>query len=290
MRDVGVSLPNWRNAALAGSIAILACLGAGAQEPPRASEPWLGVYLIDEVDGGIRIVAVVPGGPASVAGLRSGDLLIEAGDVQLADQAALERVLAGRLPEQELRVAVLRDGQQRTFRLRTSVRSPTNRFPTPPVLPRAPRARLGLSAGLKTVPITEELRAHYGAPKDRGVLVVRVDAAGACGVAGIEVGDVLVGIGSDTVTAPAEVQRALARRDRSVPIAVRLIRKREPLTKDIAPQTPRMPSPPPRVLPASEARRRYLELSIETMERQLEALREQLAELKRDPEPANPDR
>ena len=114
-----------KKAALLGMVAILAILSAAAEEP----SPWLGVYLVDEVDGGIRIVAVVPGGPASVAGLRTGDLLIEAGSVQVVDQGALERVLEGRGWDNELQLAVLRDGESRVFRVRPSARLRTSLLP-----------------------------------------------------------------------------------------------------------------------------------------------------------------
>ena len=297
-------LRGFKEAAVLGSIAILAVLSAGAQESRRdASAPWLGVYLLDEVDGGIRIVAVVPGGPAFHAGLRSGDLLIEAQSVQLADQEALERVLAGHRSDQALQVAVLRNGESRTFQVRPSIRARTNRFPVPQTVPLAPKPLLArtpwpldISSGLKTVPITEELRAHYGAPQDHGVLVVRVVEDGACGRAGIEVGDVLVGVGTQPVTTPTEVHLALALRDRSIRLKLELVRDGESLVKDLAAEAPSVPAPALAPWSGTKSRARQLERSITLLEQQLESLRKQLAELKSDrdppvPEPpANPDR
>ena len=140
---LGVNLRGLKQVAVLGSIAILAVLSAAAQEPERdASAPWLGVYLVDEVDGGIRIVAVVPGGPAFRAGLRSGDLLIEAENVQLADQEALERVLSGYGSGRELQVAVLRNGESRTFQLRPADRPRPPGFAAPKTVTMNPKALL----------------------------------------------------------------------------------------------------------------------------------------------------
>jgi C-terminal processing protease CtpA/Prc len=154
----------------------------------------------------------------------------------------------------------------------------------------------GLTRGLKTVPITAELRAHYGVPEDRGVLVVRVDDEGPIGRAGIEVGDVLVGVGKEPVSSPAEVRLALVRHDRSVPLSIEVVRKRETVVMELVPVARAAPAPAVAMLFTSEARATHIERSIALLERQLETLRRQLAEIKTDSEapkadkPASPDR
>ena len=42
------------------------------------AKAWIGVWLGDSVDGGVEIVALVPGGPAERAGLLAGDIIPEA--------------------------------------------------------------------------------------------------------------------------------------------------------------------------------------------------------------------
>jgi len=125
-------------------------------------------------------VAVVPGGPAALAGLRSGDLLIQAGIVELADQAALGRFLGARVAEQPLAVEVLRDGKPISLEVTpmSRVSSALARVketisPEPPQRT-AVRGWPQLSGrlGLEVVTITPELRRYYGAAPDRGVLVV----------------------------------------------------------------------------------------------------------------------
>ena len=54
---------------------------------------WLGVLLGDAVDGGLRLVALVPGGPAARGGLRPGDILVAADSSPTTSREDLERVL-----------------------------------------------------------------------------------------------------------------------------------------------------------------------------------------------------
>ena len=41
-----------------------------------AGRAWLGVWLGDAVDGGVRIVETVRGGPAHLAGVQAGDTIV----------------------------------------------------------------------------------------------------------------------------------------------------------------------------------------------------------------------
>ncbi len=54
------------------------------------------------------------------------------------------------------------------------------------------RGRLGIAL----IGITDELRAHYGAPTDRGLLVGRVIRDSAAARAGLHVGDVITSVGA----------------------------------------------------------------------------------------------
>jgi predicted metalloprotease with PDZ domain len=83
--------------------------GSGTPAVPE-NVVWLGLYLIDEVDGGVRVRAVVPDSPAALAGLRSGDLLVGAGSVEISQQVDLERFLAGYEPGSRLYLSGFRNG------------------------------------------------------------------------------------------------------------------------------------------------------------------------------------
>ena len=280
-----------KNWILIVAIALFAVIDLHAEETVAGGgSPWLGVYLVDEVDGGIRIVAVVPGGPAANAGLRSGDLLIEAEDRQLVDQRVLERVLAAIPTAQPLQFGVLRRGEPLTIEVRPSVVKAMT-----PVIGSTFRSAHGLSMGLKSVSMTGELREHYGAARDRGVLVVRVDRGSVADRVGVLVGDVLAGMGAVTITDPAAVDGEYGRWDRRDTLPVLILRDRKSVVLDLVVEEPVVPGATrPDEVAQRVVRVRQLERSIALLERQIETLRRQLAELNRTrgapvPEPANQD-
>lgn len=88
------------------------------------------------------------------------------------------------------------------------------------------RARLGVMV----IGITPELRKHFGAAEDRGVLVGRVAPKSAAEAAGLEVGDVLVEVGGNAVDSAGDVLSALAPVKQGEGISLAVIRDRKPLT------------------------------------------------------------
>jgi membrane-associated protease RseP (regulator of RpoE activity) len=68
------------------------------------------------------------------------------------------------------------------------------------------KARLGVMV----MSLTPELRMHFNAPEDRGVLVARVEPSTPAATAGIEVGDVIVAVRGEKIDAAPDVLSALA--------------------------------------------------------------------------------
>jgi membrane-associated protease RseP (regulator of RpoE activity) len=56
--------------------------------------------------------------------------------------------------------------------------------------------------GVQVLGLTQELRVHFGAPEDAGVLVARVDEGSPAAAAGIEVGDVLTAVDGKPIAGP----------------------------------------------------------------------------------------
>ena len=73
--------------------------------------------------------------------------------------------------------------------------------PASPVAPRAPRApRLsGGYLGVELVDLTPELREHFGAAREVGVMVGRVEPGSPAARAGLEVGDIVTRVGTEPV-------------------------------------------------------------------------------------------
>ncbi len=63
--------------------------------------------------------------------------------------------------------------------------------------------------GVGTLPLTKELRAHFGVPEESGVLVASVEAGSPADKAGIRVGDVLTRVDGEAIEGPHDLRMAL---------------------------------------------------------------------------------
>lgn len=73
------------------------------------------------------------------------------------------------------------------------------------------RSRRGY-LGVRLLEITPELRAHFGAPKDAGVLVAGVDKDSPAAKAGIQVGDIITRADGERIESSSDLTRAVRRR------------------------------------------------------------------------------
>jgi S1-C subfamily serine protease len=263
-----------------------------ATEADRASDTWLGVWMGDAVDGGVQIVALVPAGPAQRAGLLAGDILLEANGRALAGQADLSGVLDGMKPGDSLRLVVLRDA--RSLEREVLVGSRQRAYPVlaaPPAVPSAPTApatayaRLesmgrGGRIGLTVADATPDLRRHYGAPEEAGVLVTRVVSGMPAERAGLRVGDVIVTVGSETIEDSTRLRSVLLRWNGTEALDARIVRGGKA-------EVVRIPATVPSAVglglvgerQAREATERRIRLEIEQLERRLRELRRELERL-----------
>jgi membrane-associated protease RseP (regulator of RpoE activity) len=80
--------------------------------------------------------------------------------------------------------------------------------------------------GLELVEITPELREHFGAPKDAGVLVARVIPDGPAAKAGVRVGDVITAVDGQKVGDDTDLRRQIrGKKDKEV-AALEILRNR----------------------------------------------------------------
>lgn len=98
--------------------------------------------------------------------------------------------------------------------------TPSSSPPSAQEEPASQRGRLGVMVSS----LTPELRTHFGAPPDRGVLVAYVAAMTPAAAAGISVGDVIVEVGGKPVTSASDVMLALADVGRGQAVPVQLVR------------------------------------------------------------------
>jgi serine protease Do len=161
---------------------------------------WHGLVVRDQLDGlaeedgsggnaqprrSLVVERVEANGPAARAGLQGGDVIVRAGDLAVACSLDLERALLDRAAGEHVPVVVRRGGKEQHLDL---------------VLQAADRAVPGAAEivwqklGLRLQPVGAELVVQTNQQLHGGLLVLDVRADGVAGKAGIQRGDILVGL------------------------------------------------------------------------------------------------
>jgi len=82
--------------------------------------------------------------------------------------------------------------------------------------------------GVMVMGLTPELRKHFGAAEDRGVLVAHVEPGTPAAAAGIAVGDIIVEVRGKTIDSASDVRSALADASTGQGATIQLVRDGKP--------------------------------------------------------------
>lgn len=84
--------------------------------------------------------------------------------------------------------------------------------------------------GVELTALTPELRRHFGAPDDAGVLIGRVDDGSPAAAAGLQVGDVVTRFDGEDVASAGRLGRLVRERDKDDQVALEYVRDGKPAT------------------------------------------------------------
>jgi S1-C subfamily serine protease len=273
-----------------------AAAAEGDEQPaPRAAaEPgYLGAVADDRQDRGqgVRIVEVVPGGPAEKAGLADGDLVTAIDGLAVRSMADVAGALQASSPGQRLEVTIDREGESRTIEVTLGLRPPPGerrfddfgRIPEEGEVP-APGGKLpgepeGQTLGITAGPVTEESRRRLRLPDATGALVTEVLVGSPADRAGIPLGAVIVAANGQEVDRPADLGEIVreSERGRSLSLDYLVRGKRIRAMVELDSEEPVGPA----LLPEdadSESRVEALERRIRELEDRVEALEQSLRE------------
>ena len=140
-----------------------------------------------------------------------------------------------------------------------------------------PRSFLGV--GLTE--LTPELREHFGAPRDAGVMIASVEADSPAAKAGLKVGDVVTKAGETIVSRASDLSRSVRRKDDGEKLALGIVRNGKPASVEVTVAARKMASREVRVSgPGAHAWGfGFPGFDQERFDRQMEKLREKLAAL-----------
>jgi serine protease Do len=161
----------------------------GREEPPTRS------VLVERLD---------PSGAAAKAGLKRGDVLLKVGDVAVASSLDVERGLLDRSAGDKVALVVRRGDAEQTVELAVETVAPRT-VAAVPVAGDATWRRLGL----RLTPANPEAVSRVKSQLRGGLLVLEVRGGSAADKAGIQRGDILVGLHTWEMLTPENVQYVL---------------------------------------------------------------------------------
>jgi serine protease Do len=188
----------------------------------KVERGWLGVYVqpltedlakalgLDRPRGAL-IAQVQDSSPAAKAGLKAGEVVLAIGGKPIDQSRELARHVAEIKPGSTVNFTVWRDKKEATVpvTLQESKRDQAKQGERPPS--ERPRGDRGAPLyGLALADLDGRTRDSYGIPGAvEGVLVARVQPGSPAAEQGLEAGDVIVSIGSETVARAADATKKL---------------------------------------------------------------------------------
>ena len=181
---------------------------------------WLGVSIqgvspdiaaavgLDETRGAL-VASVLEDGP-SVDALRAGDIILEFEGQTVASSGDLPRLVGAAKAETEAKLVVFRDGETETI----TVRLGAFEVEEAAVVETEARDSADETLGATVAPVTETARAEIGLDDSvDGLVITSLKATGPAARAGLQVGDVILRVGSNEVMTTDDLDQAFEAQD-----------------------------------------------------------------------------
>ncbi len=188
----------------------------------RVDRGWLGVRIQPVTDDvasalglkeakGALVAGLTDNSPAGKAGIKQGDVILSFNGTKIGELRDLTRVVATTRKDTTAQVQVWRQGKPVTIGVmiagmpnadKVAVAAPDTGKAAPAKTPETGIEQLGL----KLAPASADTRARFGLKDEvKGAVVVGIDADAPAAERGIQLGDVIVGIGQDRVNSVTDL-------------------------------------------------------------------------------------
>jgi len=144
--------------------------------------------------------------PASKAGLKAGDIIVELNGVPVDSNTHLVHLVADIHPGDTVDVKYYRDGRLDSTKVTVAKRAVEEAFAAPPRNLQGEKGRLGISGQN----LTPQLAGELSATSKAGVVLVEVDPDGPAEDAGLRRGDILIEANRQPIRTVDDLQRILA--------------------------------------------------------------------------------
>ncbi len=195
-------------------------LGVEAQQVSPAMAAALNLPKQNPDQAGALIAQVEADSPASKAGLQPGEVITAVDGKTVGNPRDLAVDIAAVKPGDEAKIDVLQQGQTKTMSVKVAT------LPSEQQTANANAAGPQEGVGLALAPISPEMRSQLDLPEHmKGVAVVDVKPGSPADQAGIQQGDVIVGVGVEPVSSARQAAHAISEAaNRNHAVALRVFR------------------------------------------------------------------
>lgn len=204
---------------------------AQLKDKGEVTRGWLGVQIRDLDESlasyyklkpysGVYVENVVPGDPADLAGIRSGDIITSVDGQPVASGRELAALIASIPVGQKTRIALMRDGKKKKISVKIAKQSDQK-------VQLASKKANGDDLGLRVTDLSSERARQFGLDaEEHGVLVIAVEPGSRADKAGVRVGDIIKGVNLKKVNGLKDYKELLEDSDSDEPIDL-LVRRRD---------------------------------------------------------------
>ena len=171
---------------------------------------------------GVRVLEVRPGGPAAQGGVQVGDRILAVDGRPIRTMDDFAQALDGKTVGTRVAITVERNSasrQQQVVLGRRVTQGPVMPAPetvaTPSAAPTGP-APQGPRLGIRTLPVTDEIRAANNLPQSRGATVIAITPGLPAERAGIPLGAVITAVDQQPVDSPEGLAKAVSAAGREI--------------------------------------------------------------------------
>ncbi len=203
-------------------------LGVEAQPVSEAMARALSLPSGSGDERGALIASIQDGSPASRSSLKPGDVITAVNGQHVGSPRELSIDIAGTKPDSDVRLDYVRNGKQATTDV-TITKLGGNAV--------ASAQQAGQSFGLALAPLTSDLRQQLGLDENaHGAVVKEIKPGSQADQAGLQAGDVIVGVGNQSIGSPGQASSALHKAMQSgSTIAMRIVRDGQMLFVAVTP-------------------------------------------------------
>jgi S1-C subfamily serine protease len=231
------------------------------KEKGKVQRGWLGISVSENEEGKVEVVEVEKDGPAELAKLQTGDIILEFEGKAVTNPRMVQDEIRKRKPGDNVTLKVERDGKTIEVKAKLgeyteeeAMREMENKFPQlfmprtqkppqpmQPPMPRTPAEpklyRWGLEKrryiGVYPQDINRELSEHFGVEKGRGVLIAKIREGSPAEKAGLKVGDVILSADGVRVEGGEELSELVQDKKKGDKVKIEFLRDKKKMSVDV---------------------------------------------------------